>query len=261
VNGTPMADEPRAPHQVAIGHLDRLIARGRQLDSGSPADTGRWQQDCASAISGLAGGSKAHWLSREFSAALLVRSSDGAAVVEADSREIVRRLLDVLAQARMSLHLSIDDGAGASSAAVAPRRFEFVHRTALRPVLERAFAEGREALERRDFGRALVLCSGVIEALITDALEHELGVRRGRGDAAASSDAVAGWSFDERIAAAQRLGLIRNSCARLPGIARHCRESSDGDGALAAGVAVAERDARLTSQVLHVVIRDLDPGR
>ena len=254
-----------ARRATAIAHLDRLIARGRQIEEraagapGSSDDTRRWQQECAAAVSELAGGSKAHWLSREFSAALLVRSADGAAVVEADTAAIVRRLLDVLAQARLSLQLSFE-GADASAGA-APRRFEFVHRTALRPVLERAFADGRDALERGEFERALVLSSGVIEAIITDALEHALAARRGRGDEAPPADAVASWTFDERIAEAQRLGLIRNGCARLPAVARRCRESIDAGGAPGGGQVVSERDARLTSQVLHVVIRDLDPGR
>jgi len=251
---------------TAIAHLDRLIARGRriadEMGAGAPpAGVQGWQQDCAAAIAGLSGGSKAHWLSREFSAALLVRSPDGAAMVEADGAEIVRRLLDVLAQARTSLTLSIDD-VNAASGAAAPRRFEFVHRGALRPVLERAFADSRAALDRREFERALVLSSGVLEALVTDAIEHELEVRRGRGDAdLPPGESVAGWSFDERIAAAQRLGLIRNGCARLPASARRCRESSGADGVLAADIVVTERDARVTSQVLHVVIQDLDPGR
>ena len=242
-----MTDDLRTARATAIAHLDRLIARGRHMADAmdaadAPPGVEAWQQDCAAAIAELSGGSKAHWLSREFSAALLVRSPDGSAIVEAGRAEIVRRLLDVLAQARTSLTLSIDDVSAAADAA-APRRFEFVHRRALRPVLERAFAESRAALERRE-------------------IEHELALRRGRGDAdPASSDAVTGWSFDERVAAAQRLGLIRNSCARLPASARRCREFSDSDGALAADIVVTERDARVASQVLHVVVRDLDPGR
>jgi len=261
-----MTGDLRTARATAIAHLDRLIARGRHIADAmdaadAPPGVEAWQQDCAAAIAELSGGSKAHWLSREFSAALLVRSPDGSAMVEAGRAEIVRRLLDVLAQARTSLTLSIDDVSAAADAA-APRRFEFVHRRALRPVLERAFAESRAALERREFERALVLCSGIIEALVTDAIEHELALRRGRGDAdLPSSDAVADLSFDERVAAAQRLGLIRNSCARLPASARRCRELSDSDGALAADIVVTERDARVASQVLHVVVRDLDPGR
>jgi len=256
-----MTGDLRTARATAIAHLDRLIVRGRRIADAMDGDVGGWQRECAAAIAELSGGSKAHWLSREFSAALLVRSPDGAAIVEAGRAEIVRRLLDVLAQARTSLTLSIDD-VGAAADAAAPRRFEFVHRSALRPVLERAFAESRAALDRREFARALVLSSGIIEALVTDAVEHELAVRRGRGEAdLPSNDAVAAWSFDERIAGAQRLGLIRNGCARLPGIARRCRELSDADGALAADIVVTEREARVTSQVLHVVVRDLDPGR
>ena len=250
---------------TAIGHLDRLIDRGRRIEgamragAAPPSDARRWQEDCASAVADLSGGRKAHWLAREFSDALLVRSPDGSAAVEAEVVEIVRRLLNVLAQARLSLTLSIDDG-GAPDPAL-PRRFEFVHNRALRPVLERAFAESGDALDRREFERSLVLSSGAIEALITDALEHALVTRCDGGGDRPSREDIARWSFDERVAAAQRLGLLRNGCARLPAAARQCREWSDGTGAAEAGVVVTERDARVTHQVLHVVMRDLDPGR
>jgi hypothetical protein len=72
---------------------------------------------------------------------------------------------------------------------------------------------------------------------------------------------VADWSFDARISAAEREGLIRGGCARLPAQARTYRDLTDADGQLRAGVSVTERDARIASQVLHVVMRDLNPGR
>jgi len=72
---------------------------------------------------------------------------------------------------------------------------------------------------------------------------------------------VAEWSFEARIAAAEREGLIRGGCARLPPVARAYRDLTDSDGQLQPDVCVSERDARVTTQVLHVVMRDLDPGR
>ena len=68
-------------------------------------------------------------------------------------------------------------------------------------------------------------------------------------------------SFESRIAAAERAGLIRGGCARLPPVARGYRELTDGDGALRPDVTVSEREARIAGQVLVVVMRDLDPGR
>ena len=77
-----MTDDLRTARATAIAHLDRLIARGRHMADAmdaadAPPGVEAWQQDCAAAIAELSGGSKAHWLSREFSAALLVRSPDG----------------------------------------------------------------------------------------------------------------------------------------------------------------------------------------
>jgi hypothetical protein len=68
-------------------------------------------------------------------------------------------------------------------------------------------------------------------------------------------------TFDARIASAERAGLIRGGCARLPQVARTYRDLTDGDGELRPGAVVSEREARVTGQVLQVVMRDLDPGR
>jgi hypothetical protein len=53
--------------------------------------------------------------------------------------------------------------------------------------------------------------------------------------------------------------VIRGGCARLPEIARRYREITDSGGNLQ--LTVSEQDALRTRQVLHVVMRDLDPGR
>ncbi len=70
---------------------------------------------------------------------------------------------------------------------------------------------------------------------------------------------IADWSFDTRLAVAEGAGLIRSGCARLPAVARTYRDYTDADGG--PKTTVSERDARVTGQVLHVVMRDLDPGR
>jgi hypothetical protein len=252
-----MDERLRHQRDTSLGQLETLIQRGRQLKNTRSVDATRaWQQDCAAAINQLSGGSKAHWLARAYSGAFLVRAADGGVIVEANAAEIVERILGVLAQGATSLS-SLDDVAAASSgAAPRPRRFEFVHNAELRPVFERAFADSRDALERGQFGLALILSCGVIEAVLTDALDH---VAPRAHDA--PEGRVADWSFETRIAVAERAGLIRGGCARLPPVARTYRDLTDADGELRRDVAVSEREARLAGQVLHVVMRDLDPGR
>jgi hypothetical protein len=95
----------------------------------------------------------------------------------------------------------------------------------------------------------------MIEAVLTDALDHA-----GRAHDV-TDGGIQTWSFERRIAAAESAGLIRNGCARLPPVARNYRDLTDADGELLANAQVSEREARLAGQVLHVVMRDLDPGR
>jgi len=259
-----MDESLRSQVENYLSHLDGLIRRGRQLrellekDPSSKSAIAAlrvWQEDCGVTINQLSGGSKAHWLARSFSEAFLMRSNAGQAVEGAPPDEIVKRLLNVLEQAIVSL-TGTDDGAviSASSQAPAPHRFDFVHNLELRPVVEQAYVDSRRALEQAEYDLALRTSCGILEAIVTDALEHK-GV-----SALRSLDAPAGtisdWTFETRLTIAEKAGLIRGGCARLPAVARTYR---DPIGTVPASV--TEREARTTGQVLHVVMRDLDPGR
>jgi hypothetical protein len=275
-----MDESLRAQIETYLSHLDGLIRRGRQVrdtlatgagSTWSPpendpsnrlaiAATRTWQEDCGITINQLSGGSKAHWLARSFSEAFLMRSAAGHAVEGAAPDEIVKRLLNVLEQAVASL-TGTDDGPviSASSQAPAPHRFDFVHNPELRPVVEQAYTDSRRALEQEQYDVALRTSCGILEAIVTDALEHKGLDALGASDSPAGK--IADWSFETRLAIAERAGLIRGGCARLPSIAKKYRDLTDANGEGHPEASVSERDARRTGQVLHVVMRDLDPGR
>jgi len=259
-----MSESLEAQIKSFVSRLDQLIRRGEQVrdalakDSSNPASivaTRAWQEECGVAINQLSGGSKAHWLARSFSEAFLMRSAKGNASEGAAPQEIVQRLLDVLMLAATAL--SREDGGPViiASENVPPRRFEFVHNPELREVLEKAYTDGRLAMEAGDYLLAMRTSCGILEAIVTDALEH-----KGQSELAASgapAGKIGDWSFDERLAVAEKIGLIRGGCARLPAAARAYRDPG-GNGSNAA---ISERDAKLAGQVLHVIMRDLNPGR
>jgi hypothetical protein len=251
-----------------LSHLEGLIRRGRQLRVNLAEDPSSksalvanraWQQDCGVAINQLSGGSKAHWLARAFSEAFLLRTASGQVIEAVAPTEIVERLVGVLDQAVISLSRMGDEqrASGSPQAAPLPHRFDFVSNIELRPVLEQAYADSRDALEQGKYGVALIHSSGILEAIVTDALEHK-GLHA-LDAAGAPAGKIADWSFNDRLGVAERARLIRGGCARLPEIARRYREITDADGN--PQLTVSERDARRTTQVLHVVMRDLDPGR
>jgi hypothetical protein len=251
-----------------LSHLDGLIHRGRRLretlakdpsDKSALVANRAWQQDCGVAINQLSGGSKAHWLARAFSEAFLLRTTSGQVIETVAPAEIVERLVSVLDQAVISLS-QMGEGQSASAspaAAPLPRRFEFVHNIQLRPVVEQAYTDSRDALEQGKCDAALINSCGILEAIVTDALEHKgLDALSAAGVPAGK---IADWSFNDRLAVAERSGLIRGGCARLPDVARKYRDLAGPDGKLEA--TITEGEARRALQVLHVVIRDLDPGR
>jgi hypothetical protein len=267
-----MDESLRAQINLYLPHLDVLIRRGCQLRDTLASDPSSksallanrvWQQDCGVTVNELSGGSKAHWLARAFSEAFLLRSTTGRVVEGAEPAEIVNRLVDVLKQAVASLtQMGDSPGVAASSeAAPAPRRFEFVHNTELRPVLEQAYADSRRALEQSRYSVALLTACGILEAIVTDALEHQ--GPSAVADSARPAGKIADWSFETRLAVAEKSGLIRGGCARLPLVARTYRNNDINEAASnpGEGAAVSERDARVAGQVLRVVMRDLDPGR
>jgi hypothetical protein len=263
-----MDESLRVQIDTYLPQLDALIRRGRHLRETLAADPSdraalvayrAWQQDVGVTVNQLSGGSKAHWLARGFSEAFLVRSSSGQAVEGAAPAEIASRLVHVLEEAVDSLAgLAAGTTAPAArDAAPAPRRFEFVHNRELRPVLERAFSVGQDTLAQGKYSQALAMLCGILETIVTDALEHK-GVAA-LADAGIPEGKIADWPFETRLQVAESTGIMRGGWTRLPEIARKYREFADLAGVLQAEV--SERDARRTMQVLHVVMRDLDPGR
>jgi hypothetical protein len=259
-----MSESLESQIKTFVSRLDGLIRRGQQVrdllakDPSNPSAVvaaRAWQEECGVAINQLSGGSKVHWLAGAFSEAFLMRSANGNAVEGAAPQAIIQRLLDVLAEAVTALSRGDGGPVIIASENVPPRRFEFVHNTELRQVLEQAFTDSRLAIEQGDYDLAMRTSCGILEAIVTDALEH-----KGLSElvaAGAPAGNIADWSFDERIVVAEKAGLIRGGCARLPAIARAYRDNSDNGQT----IAVTERDARIAGQVLNVIMRDLNPGR
>jgi len=251
-----------------LSQLNGLIRRGRQLgdalatdasDPSTMAATRRWQEDCGVTINQLSGGSKAHWLARSFSQAFLMRAADGRAAEGAAPDEIITRLLHVLEQGAALISRMDGTVVAESSETPPPHRFDFVHNAELRPVVEQAYIGSRRALEQGHFDLALHTCCGILEAIVTDALEHKsLTELIASG---APTEKISDWSFETRLIVAERAGLIRGGCARLPAVARAYRERMNAEGESVPQGTVSESDARRTGQVLHVIMRDLDPGR
>jgi hypothetical protein len=247
---------------IYLARLNELIRRGQQLrDSfGSESANGSaipkiraWHEECGVTINQLSGGSKAHWLARLFSEAFLMRSTGGQAIEGAPTEEIIERLLNVLEQALAALSRQDSVRFASTSPPAEPHRFDFVHNAEIRPILERTYSESRSALEQDNFDLAMRSYCGILEAIVTDALEHH-GLSSLAGPEKPAGN-ISEWPFESRLAVAEKLGLIRGGCARLPQTARAYREQEQ------PSAPISEQDAKRASQVLHVIMRDLNPGR
>jgi len=182
-----------------------------------------------------------------------MRSVSGRALAKTAPEKIVERLLGVLEQAVASLLSAENPPMVTRTMEPTPRRFDFVHTAELRPVLEQAYGESRLALEQGDYEAALRTACGVLEAIVTDALEHR-GVSA-LASSGAPAEKIADWPFETRLAVAEKAGFIRGGWVRLPEVARRYREDR------AAEATISEQDARRAGQVLNVIMRDLNPGR
>lgn len=246
--------------------LDHLSAEGRQLQASlasapdSAADLAAlriWQRECAATISQLSGGRKTHWLARAFSDAVLVPL---AAAESASLTTIIDRILDVLDSAGTSLADAVAPPASPLAEDPPPRaHFTFIGNEALRSGLERAYLDGQAAFSRDEFAFALITFCSILDTIMTDALE-----RRGLEHLAMHDPPVGPivtWPFATRMLIAERARLISRGCARLPDVARRYRALLDARGEIHADVSVSSRDAKLAKDVLHVILRDLAPGR
>ena len=123
-------------------------------------------------------------------------------------------------------------------------------------MLEQAYTDARRAFDEGDYDVALLTYCGILEAIVTDALEQ----KRVSGSQAAGipESKIADWSFETRLKIAEQSGLIGRGCARLPAVARSYRDPERETGPKPN---VSEHDARVAGQVLHVIMRDLNPGR
>ena len=126
-------------------------------------------------------------------------------------------------------------------------------------MVEQAYLEGRRALDQEDYELAMFTSCGILDSIVTDALEHKgltalavSGVPAGK---------IADWSFETRLAVAEKSRRHSRRWTRLPALARTYRDLTDDEGESGSKAAISERDARTAGQVLHVVMRDLDPGR
>jgi hypothetical protein len=260
-----MDETLRTQIETYLSRIDDLVRRGRQLRDNLASDpsnepaivaTRAWHEECGITIHQLSGGSKAHWLARSFSQAFLMRTEAGRAAEAAAPTEIVNRLLGVLDQAAASLTQTGDAPViSASTESLPPHRFDFIHRLDLRPVVEQAYTDSRRALEQGDYEQALLTSCGILETIVTDALEHKGLSALGASGAPAGN--IVDWSFATRLAVAKKAGLIRGGSARLPSMAWTYREERENGS----NASVSEQDARRAGQVLHVIMRDLDPGR
>jgi len=158
---------------------------------------------------------KAHWLA-VFSEAFLMRSSDGHAprgCARRDRSAASRRPRTSVGSLSQS-----DDAAivSASSQQPAAARFEFVSQCGDSPVLEQAYADQPDRPRKRRLRFAMIDVLRILEAIVTDASSTrfsnalQLWVRPGKSR----------LDVRERLAVAEKAGLIRSGCARLPRAAR-----------------------------------------
>ena len=126
-------------------------------------------------------------------------------------------------------------------------------------MVESRYTDSRRALEQKEYHLALLTSCGILEAIVTDALEH-----RGLSslvESGAPAEKI-GLVVSEHASPRRGEGGIDSQRVRPPaGHRPSLSRSYVGNDGIGVKTEVTERDARTAGQVLHVVMRDLDPGR
>ena len=136
------------------------------------------------------------------------------------------------------------------------RTFAYVHDNAVRTIVARDYREAQLAFIARCWKSVIILCGGLIEAVLLDlAQQNEAAARSAK--AAPNQPNLKKWSLADLIDVTVELKLIGAGVEKLSHPVRQYRNLIHPGVELRSELVFGEEEARIALEVLHIVDRDL----
>lgn len=138
--------------------------------------------------------------------------------------------------------------------------FSFMHSSELENIVRRDYAELQRVKSAGGIKSQYMLCGGLIEALLLDALqdrEPDFEQCRKAPKSKGGVRPLAEWGLGELIDVARELNVIDTDAEQFSHGVRNYRNLIHPSKELRSGQKVAEEEAHIAEKVLHIVIREL----
>lgn len=136
------------------------------------------------------------------------------------------------------------------------RAFAYVEDAAIRVLIQRDYHEIQRAFIAGCSKSVLVLCGGVVEAILLDALQKDVTAALGAASRGRQSD-LTRWDLVDLINVAVELKIISPSVQKLGNPVREYRNLIHPGNEIRNGLTFGAEEARIAIEVLHILDRDL----
>lgn len=142
-----------------------------------------------------------------------------------------------------------------SSPVTEPRTFAFVQDADIRAIVERDFDEAQRALVSKCWKAAIILCGGIIEAILLDLLGRD--EVRARSATKAPKTELLRWDLADLIGVSLELKLVSAGIEKLSQSVREFRNLVHPGREVRERIAFDAEEARIALEVVHILHREL----
>jgi hypothetical protein len=136
------------------------------------------------------------------------------------------------------------------------KTFAFVREKAIRAIIERDYAEAQRAYISECWKSVIILCGGMIEAVLTDLLIQNDSRAKTAPGAPRNPD-ITRWDLTDLIKIAVALGLVSAGIEKLSHSIREYRNLVHPGNEVRNNLRFDAEEARIALEVLNIVHRDL----
>ncbi len=136
------------------------------------------------------------------------------------------------------------------------RQFSFISNSDLKTIIERDYEEIQRAFISNCWKSVIILCGGIIEAILTDLLLSNKTIAITAKSAPEEND-ITHWDFSKLIDVAVELKLVSSGMQKLSHPLREYRNLVHPSNEIRNQLSFNTEEAKIAIEVLHILYRDL----